>query len=135
MAKRLGKVLLTTLAMLLGLLVLVIGAVSLLDRVDLVQRGTTATGTVLSIRTNNQRSVKTDYATVRYEPAGGAAVEFTAGSPLMGKYQPGDPIAVIYDGEKPERAEINTVWVIWWHPALMLVLAVLFLAGGPLLLR
>lgn len=135
MAKRLGKVLLTTLAILMGLLVLTIGVTSLLDRVDLARRGTTTTGSVVRVRTSDKKGANTDYATVRYEPEGREAVEFTVGSPFLGKYLPGDAIAVIYDAEHPDRAEVNTFGVLWWHPGLMLVLAVLLLAGAPMLLR
>jgi hypothetical protein len=93
-------------------------------------------GDYLLVKSADGRKLKRKYdyrPVIRFETETGRSVKFAArvaSRPIP--YQVGDQVSVIYDPNKPQKAQINRALYLWFHVIMLLFFGVFALAMGLL---
>ena len=118
---------------LIGVAVLIAGAVSAVKQSRKAARGTTATGTVIDLvkRVFNPGSAGVYCPVVEFITPSGEPVRFESDFGTMpASHQVGQSIAVRYDTADPQKAEVDSATSRWFVPGCTIVMGLGFLGMG-----
>ena len=130
-------ILIGLLFLLIGLAVLIYGAVSAVRQSRELARQVGATGTVVDLvkRVFNPRSGGVYCPVVEFTSAAGQAVRFESQfGTIPATHQVGQPVAVRYQVTDPQRAEVDSTTSRWLVPGCMIGMGLGFsVLGGSML--
>lgn len=118
---------------LIGIAVLISGAVAAVKQSRKTARGVGATGTVVDLvsRVFNPGSAGVHCPVVDFTTATGQAVRFESQFGTMpASHRVGQSIAVRYDPADPHKAEVDSATANWFVPGCTIAMGLLFLLMG-----
>jgi hypothetical protein len=124
-----------TLFLLIGVAVLIGGAVSAVTQSRKAARGTPATGTVVDLvkEVVSAGSSGVYCPIIEFRTALGQAVRFQSDFGTMpASHHVGQSIAVKYDPADPQKAQVDSATARWFEPGCMLAMGLLFVGMGLL---
>ena len=122
---------------LIGLAVLIGGVVTAVKQSRKTARGATASGTVVDLvqRVFNPGSAGVYCPLVQFTTASGQPVRFESGFGTMpASHRVGQTIAVRYDPDDPQKAEVDSATSRWLVPGCMAAMGLGFLGMGVVFL-
>jgi len=110
-------------ALLLGIVSLIIGIFMFVQTYRIYTNGIKAVAIIKSFKiTTSSKGMTHKHPVLIFQSADGAAIEFTADSPMLfNKYKVGDNVEIIYNSANPEEAQINTFYDLWLFPVAIMV--------------
>ena len=118
---------------LIGIAVLISGAVAAVKQVRKSGRGVKANGTVVELvkRVFNPGSAGVYCPVVDFSTATGQLVRFESDFGTMpASHQVGQPVAVRYDPTDPQKAEVDSATANWFVPGCTIAMGLMFLLMG-----
>lgn len=117
----------------LAVVLLAIGAVTLVHAVRFVQGAERATGTVIDLDSETSDGGGGDlvyYPRVRFTTAEGQTVEFRSSSGSSSPPDVGDSVEVLYDPDDPHDAQLSGFFSLWLWPIALGGVGIGFAAAG-----
>jgi hypothetical protein len=118
---------------LIGIAVLISGAVAAVKQVRKSGRGVATTGTVVDLvkRVFNAGSAGVYCPVVEFTAASGQPVRFESQFGTMpASHRVGQSIAIRYDPADPQKAEVDSATANWFVPGCTIAMGILFLLMG-----
>ena len=118
-----------------GLLLLAIGAFFYFRTKRFLARAVSVDGTLQGYEARSGGEGGASYhPVVNYTTADGQHHTFTSNTAAGRKWQPGDPVPIRYDSERPHKARIATFWYTWFLAVFMSIMGIGFLIPGVIAL-
>jgi Protein of unknown function (DUF3592) len=114
----------------LAVVLLAIGAATLVHEARFVRGAERATGTVIDLESRTSDGDLAYYPVVRFTTAEERTVEFTSSSTSSSPPDVGDHVEVLYDPDDPRDAQLSGFFSLWLWPIVLGGLGIGFGAAG-----